>query len=700
MNFHLETSKVTPSHLARNAIVYVRQSTGYQVLHNTASADRQYDMADHARMYGWEEKKIIIIDKDQGLSGASAMKREGFKEMVMEIIEGRVGAVFSLEASRLAREDVDWQQLIQLCGYSNTLIGDEGGIYAVREINDKLLLDFKGIFAVFERYIIKCRLNGGRLKRAEQGKLRTLLPPGYVYSQAGAIIMDPDEGVRLCLQLFFEQFKLLGSCAAVARSFHERNIRFPTRVYDRSYHAEYRPLPLTATRAVKLIRNPLYAGMYVYGRRQTVQKAGMDGDRVVLSTKIIEASPEDWIVVIPGSHEPYITEEQYRENLLRLRANQFKRCLTSVGVARPGAALLQGIVRCGVCGMKMAVHYQGKNNAPSYQCFGVNRLVRSRSCTSVSGVKVDPAVTQYLLRTLAPAQAEASFGTIEQIEADLRREVDLAKSRVDEAERQAAEAEHLFRQAAPKNEHVRAALEDRWEEASIEVENAKREFEFIRTSACPGLQPEEKEVLLKLIGELPKLWVAPETTQQDRKELLRLVIQDVLLVRVSGFIKVTIRWQGGGRQEFDVLWPNYPQSHMTDPMTIDLIRRLAVTHTDTQIAEHLNREGIQTLRGKQFNRLTIFSLRDKYGIRGCNSANYPGFDGRREDGRYSVTAVAKILDVKRSCIIRWCSEGKLDAARAATNSKLWIKLDPEDIPRLKQSVRRVSLRSEKSIMQP
>lgn len=425
MNFQLETSKVTPSHLARNAIVYVRQSTGYQVLHNTASAERQYDMADFAKMYGWEGEKIITIDKDRGLSGTSVMKREGFREMVAEIIEGRVGAVFAREASRLAREDVDWQQLVQLCGYTNTLIADEGGIYAVQHLNDKLLLDFKGIFAVFEQYIIKSRLNGGRLKRAEQGALRFFLPPGYAYSMAGTIIMDPDEGVRqgvrLRVQLLFEQFKALGSCAAVARYFHEQKIGFPTRVYDGRYHDEYRMMPLTAMRAVKLIRNPMYAGIYVYGRRQTVPQADMDGDRVVFTTKIIEVAPEDWVVVIPKSHEAYITEEQYRENLLRLRANQFKRGSTEPGAVRPGAALLQGSVRCGVCGVKMSVHYQGKNNAPTYQCYGVDKLDSSRKCTSVSGVKVDSAVTQHLLRTLIPAHAEASFGTLEQIEADVRR---------------------------------------------------------------------------------------------------------------------------------------------------------------------------------------------------------------------------------------------------------------------------------------
>jgi DNA invertase Pin-like site-specific DNA recombinase len=682
------SGKITASHLARTAIVYVRQSTWFQVQHNTASTARQLGMAGQAQTYGWGRDKIIVIDKDQGLSGASTEKREGFKEMVTQTISGRVGAIFALEASRLARDDFDWQQLVRLCAHTDTLIADESGIYVAKDLNDKLLLDFKGIFAAVEQQILKSRLVGGKLKRAEQGKLRFLLPPGYTHDKEGAIVIDPDDNVQKYVRLFFEQFKELGSAEAVARHFRAHKLGFPTR----ACHPEYKMMPLTAGRAVKLARNPTYAGIYVYGRRQTIHGAVLEGDRVIPTTKFVEVSPEAWTVVIPGSHYAYITEEQYRQNLLRLEANRLKKNSEGCGPARAGAALLQGIVRCGVCGNKMSVTYQGRKNAPTYGCFGADRPERKRRCTIASAVRVDPAVTECLLQALVPARAEESFGALGRIEADARRHIELGEARVKEAGREAAKAERLYLGVAGENSHVKAALERKWEEASMEVESARRDLEALRASSRQGLESEERESLLRLMGELPKLWDSPATDHQQRKELLRVVIKDVLLIRGRGVVKITVRWHGGGSQQLEVAWPHFPQSNTTDPATIELIRRLALTHTDTQIAEHLNREGIKPLRAERFDRRVVFRLRTDKGIRGCNSANYTGFSGQREDGRYSARAVARMLKVTKGTIIRWCQEGRLDAVRASVDSRFWIRIAAREIPKLKQSVRRVQLR--------
>jgi len=372
MTLHQASSKITPDHLERYAVVYIRQSSKYQVLHNTASTAQQYAMASLAHSCGWAADKIIINDKDQGLSGASTEKREGFKEMVAQTVSGNVGAIFALEASRLAREDIDWQMLVKLSGNTKTLLVDECGVYAAQELNDKLLLDMKGMFAVFERQQIKSRLVGGKLARAKEGKLRFRLPPGYSYSPSGDIIIDPDKNIQGYVQLFFEQFNVLGSALGVTRYFRDHNLMFPTR----DYNAEYKMMPLLSIRAVKLIRNPFYAGTYVYGRRQTVPSAVLDGQRLILKTKIIEVSQENWTVVIPKAHEAYITEERYQENLRRLEANQFKKNSKGVGAARPGSALLQGLVRAGSAGIRCPSDTRAKITRPPISASGsINSII-------------------------------------------------------------------------------------------------------------------------------------------------------------------------------------------------------------------------------------------------------------------------------------------------------------------------------------
>lgn len=689
MTMHLEMSKITPSHLARNAVVYVRQSSKYQVFHNTASTARQYAMADVARQWGWPADRIITIDQDQGLSAGSSQKRKGFQELVAQTVLKRVGAIFALEVSRLAREDVDWQQLVKICAYADTLLVDESGVFVSGNLNDKIVLDVKGMFAVIERYVLKARLVGARLARAKEGKLRHRPAPGYIYSESGVIVIDPDSEVQALVRLFFDRFKTLGSALAVARYFRDRKLKFPTRLYGGRYHAECKMAALADGRAVKLVYNPTYAGMYVYGQRQSVPNVILEGDRVILTTKTVEAAPEDWTVVLRNSHEAYITEEQYHENLRRLGANRFKKNSEDAGAPRPGAALLQGIARCGECGNKMYVGYQGKNNAATYKCFGGDKFDGYGRCTSASAVRVDPEISRCLLRALHPAQAEATFGTLEQIEEEMRRDAKVAEARLGEAEREAGRAQHLYRQAAPENVRVRAVLEREWEEAEVEAERARQNLEAARASTREGLRPEEKEGLLEMIGELPGLWASPATSQQDRKELLRLVVKDVLLIRAPGVSKVTVRWQDGGRQEFEVPWPNFPESNTTGATVIERIRELAAAHSDAQIAEHLNRECIRPLRAKRFTRTQVFSLRRKHGIRGGNSASYPGRGGEREEGTYSLQEVADMIGVGRITILDWCRKGKLDSVQASPRGRLWVRVDPADVSRLKGSVRRV-----------
>lgn len=680
-------SKITDDHLGRIAAVYVRQSTYVQLQNNTASTARQYNMANVARRYGWADGRINIIDKDQGLSGATIDRREGFQEMMAEIILGRIGAVFAVEASRLARDSADWQQLVKLCMHTNTLIIDETGVHDPRAFDDKLLLDVKGLFSALEDYIIKSRLYGAALTRAREGKLRFSLPPGYVHSSTGEIVIDPNRRIQKRVRLLFEQFEALGSALAVAKYFRSRNILFPTKYLNGASRAKLRMMPLTHARVIKILHHPIYAGMYVYGRRTTVVKPVRDGETILLKRCTVTLGRDEWQVAFRGAHEAYITEEQYERTQLRLAANCYLQNREGEGTPREGSALLQGIVRCGVCGSKLCMRYQGRKNEPYYQCINRRRYDHVGRCVSAPASRVDPAVKERLLEALAPVRVEASIGVLEQIEVTARREVEFARSRVKEAKAQAARAEDRYSQAEGENRRVRLKLEGEWEQALAELEEAQRALAAHESFRPEALRPEEKESLLKLVGELPQLWDGQNTDWQDRKELLRVMVREVRLLRVPGFVKATIRWEGGGQCEVEVPYSNYPESHSTDPAAIEVIRSLAPTCTDREIADRLNEQGLRPLHARRFSAYTVVSLRIGNGIRNGNTRKQPfGFTGQREDGRFTMTALAAAVGRSRASVDKWCKREKVDIIRPSRYGPRWVKVTEEEIERMKRSI--------------
>lgn len=685
MSAHQSLSKVTPDHLARFAAVYIRQSTQMQLVNNTASTARQYNMANLARQYGWADDRIKVIDKDQGLSGTSIDWREGFKELLADIILGHVGAVFAVEASRLARDSADWQQLVKLCTYTNTLIVDESGVHDPRAFDDKLLLDVKGLFGAIEDYIIKSRLRGGALTRAREGKLRFRLPPGYVHSPSGEIVIDPDETIQERVLLLFEQFEILGSAFAVVRHFRTRNILFPTTFYDGAFHAEYRMKPLYLGQALRLLHNPIYAGMYVYGKTKMAPRPVRDGETIRLKTCYVRLEPDEWQVVLRGAHEAYITEEQYERIERRLRENCFRQNPDGAGAARRGTALLQGIARCGVCGNKMYVRYQGRKNEPYYQCRHRRRYGDEMQCVFAPARRVDPLVRQCLLEALAPARIEAALSVIDRMEADSRQEVELARSRVKEARGQARRTENLFKQAAQTNERVREKLEGEWEEALKELEGAERDLSALQSSSRDSLRADERESLLALLGDLPDYLESPTTSQQDWKELLRMMIKEVRLLRGPGVVKAAVRWEGGGQRQVEGPWPSYPDSHSTDTKVVDTIRYLAPTHTDKEIAAYLNGQGLRPLRAEKFGRVTVAGLRMCYGIPNGNTRKPPF--RFKADGRITLTALAVKAGRSRASVVKWCKREGVDMVRPAHNSPFWVKISDEEITRLKQAIR-------------
>jgi DNA invertase Pin-like site-specific DNA recombinase len=366
----LSKQKIGPEHLDRLAMIYVRQSTLAQVRKRTASTARQYDLIQRALDLGWSSERIVVIDEDQGQSGASAANRDGFQRLVADVGLGRVGAVLSLEVSRLARSCSDWYRLIEICALAHTLVIDEEGIYDPTLYNDRLLLGFKGTMSEAELHWLKARLDGGRLERAQQGRLRFLLPTGLVHNDKGQIVLDPDEQVQQAIRLVFDLFDELGSAGAVARHFATHKLLFPTRKCGGERHGELTWRPLSRDRVLVVLSSPLYAGAYVYGRRQ-VRPVSIPGETLRVERIRRPVSRDEWIVNIQDAHPGYITWLQFLQNQQHLQANCTRDYDTHAhrGAAREGKALLQGIALCGHCGRRIQIQYKDRR-VPHYNCPG------------------------------------------------------------------------------------------------------------------------------------------------------------------------------------------------------------------------------------------------------------------------------------------------------------------------------------------
>ncbi len=679
-----DVSKIEREHLQRLAYVYIRQSSLHQVEFNTASTARQYNLVERVKELGWTEEKIIIVDQDQGQSGASLEGRDGFKLMMRDIVMGNVGAVFSLEASRLARDSSDWHLLVKLCITRNTLIIDEQGVHNPRVFNDRLLLSIKGTLSDAELHLITSRLNGGRLQRAKEGKLRRLLPAGYVYDTSGCIVFDPSAEVQETVRLLFDKFEELGSCLATVRYYRRHNLLAPNRHYDGRYHADTKLGQMTYSRR-SMLHNPIYAGIYVHGQTRTDIQV-ISSDTMETAGRRVLVPPEDWAIVIRENHEAYITEERYRRNLQRLKDNRNRR--ESPGAINRGQALVQGIVRCGVCGRSMLVKYPGAKRQPVYYCRG-DQQTGQRSCQKLAGKKVDATITELVLKAFEPAQlelAEANFNHLEGEGAAIR---DQWRLQLQEAETEAETASRLFKKAAIQNRHVADQLQDEWEQALQRVGKIKQAERDLPTPPSPETLAATVKRLSTVAQNLAVVWHAISTADKDRKQLTRLLIKDVILLRRPDLIHMTVRWISGGRLEREISCPSFPKSHESDPEVIAVIKEMASTHPDRVIAEKLNalgygRRSVQ----KKFTPHSVHSLRSSRDIPRCPDHYASDGTGPRGDDRYNTRDVAKALGLCQGSICHLCRVGKLDAIRSGPTSPWWIKIDSPQFEQLRQPMQK------------
>jgi DNA invertase Pin-like site-specific DNA recombinase len=688
MLFPSTPSKIRPTHLERQAFIYVRQSTLFQVREHTASTARQYDLAQRARDLGWPQEHITIIDQDQGHSGASTAGRDGFQALLVEVGLGHAGAVLSLEVSRLARSSSDWYRLLEICALTDTLVIDEEGVYDPGQYNDRLLLGFKGTMSEAELHWLRSRLLGGKLEKAQHGALRFRPPAGFVLNPVGQVVFDPDEEVQHAVRLLFTLFAQAGSALAVVKHFAEHHLRFPTRGWGKRQGTDLCWEPLTHTRVLEVLHNPAYAGAYVYGRTQTRTRL-LPGEAPRVKGRTRRVARQDWPIVLHDHHPAYVTWEQFLWCQQQLDDNRTFRPEDRPGAVREGAALLQGLVLCGQCGRRMRVRYLEDGTIPSYDCNALHVRQAGPTCQSLRGDGVDAAVTRVFLDAMQPAQLAISLATLEQVEAHARQIDRQWHLRLERAQYEADLARRRFLAVDPDNRLVARTLERDWNDKLAAVAALERAYAAMPPLTARLVSPEERQRILALAQDVPAVWAAETTSQTERKQLLRCLIKDVTLTKHATTIAVAIRWQTEACTLVDIPRPARAcDRRRTSPTVIARIRALAPHHTDRQIATTLNHEGAPPGLGGSFTASKVAWLRYAYAIpAGCPEA--PGVcpNGQRGDGRYSARAAADLLNVDVGTIADWCRTGRLEYVQQTPHSPRWITLPPEHIAALRKPVR-------------
>ena len=687
MNALTPTLKLREDHLKRQALIYIRQSTLLQVRDNTGSTARQYDLAKRAQQLGWPEDRITVIDQDQGQSGASSIDRDGFEQLITDVGLGRAGAVFSLEASRLARSCSDWYRLLEICALSDTLVIDDTEVYDPGQYNDRLLLGFRGTMSEAELHWLRNRLIGGKRAKAERGELRFRPPTGYVYDAANRLVFDPDEEIQHAVRLLFECFEQTGSALAVVKHFAKHKLRFPTRSWGKEADNEVIWKSLSHARVLYVLHDPAYAGTYVYGRTKTrSRRLPGEAPRIKGRTRVVKRT--DWPIVIYDHHPAYIHWDQFLQNERLLDDNRTVRDNDRRGALREGAALLQGIVLCGHCGRRMTVRYL-KVNRPSYECNQLHKQRGGKTCQSTRGDGIDQAVAKALLEAMTPAQLAISLATFEALEAQAQQLDQQWQRRLERARYEAELARRRYTAVDPDNRLVSRSLENDWNAKLAEIEQLQREYAELPAAKYQPLGQKEREKILALAQDLPALWQAATTSQTQRKQLLRLLIKDVTLSKQGRVIQIAIRWQTNACSRLEITRPlPSPVARRTSPEVISRIQALAPTHTEAQIAESLNADGFKPGASDTFTASKVNWIRYAHGIvNGCPQAPGACKNGQRGDGRYSAKAVAEMLNVDVSTIADWCETGRLDFVRSTPHGPRWISLTPEIISQLRKPYR-------------
>jgi DNA invertase Pin-like site-specific DNA recombinase len=629
-------AKITPEHLDRTALIYLRQSTLMQVREHGESTARQYGLAGEAARLGWPAGRIEVIDCDLGLSGRTATHREGFRELLGRVCAGEAGAVFGLEISRLARSNADLSRLLEIARITGTLVIDADGVYDLADINDRLLLGLKGQMSEAELHFLHTRLDGARVAAAARGDLRLPLPAGLVHDDDGQVVKDPDEEIQAAITDMFAAFTATGSAYGVVTAFAGR--RFPAgRDGGRTWGR------LSYSRVVGLLHNPAYAGAYAYGRHRTRQQVDAGGG-IRSATRAV--TRDQWQVLIRDHHEGYITWEQYLAIEAKMAANQ-----TSRGARPPreGGALCQGIIYCG-CGRHMGVSYHDDGRA-YYACRARSDRQATPGCQHVSTATVDAAVTRALFAAIAPGELALAIDAAAEVTSRRQRAARAAELAAERARYQADRAERAFCACEPENRLVARTLEARWEARLTELADAEAALASQLAGQAPLPGPDQ---LRDTAASLPALWHAPTTSSKDRKRLLRTLLGDVTVMPATdpACLRIGLRWNSGATEE--LLTGRYQQQPRTSPDAIDLARQLGPAIDNKDLAAALNAAGHRTAHGRPFDIDSAGNLRAYHKI------SYPPRTGH---GELTTAQAAARLGVSVQTIKYWIGHGYLPARR-------------------------------------
>lgn len=677
-------SKLQDHHLRRQAMVYVRQSHPQQVIDHVESTARQYALVERAIAYGWSPERVIVIDEDQGQSGQSIATRLGFQRLLAEVSLDHVGLILGLELSRLARSNKDWHQLLELCAIFGTLLADADGLYDPTDYNDRLLLGLRGMMNEAEIYILKGRMNEGLRNKAKRGELLNHPPMGYVRGTDGDYHLDPDEQAQRVVRLIFDVFEQQGSLHGLLRYLVAHDICLPIRPHqgiNRGQLEWHCPNRMTLQ---NVLHHPIYAGAYRWGYRKIDPRKQQPGRP---NTGKTVNSPESCEVLIKDRFPAYISWERFASIQQRLANN--RSIAQAQGAAREGPSLLGGLLRCGRCGRRLAPSYSGKANHLRYTCMRATIDYGAPICLSLSGALLDDFVVEQLMAVLEPASLELSIAAEQVLRAE-RAQLEMHwQQRLERAHYGAERAARQYHVVEPENRLVARELERQWEEALRHEQHEQEAYHRFCREQPAELTSNERDAIRRLAQDMPGLWVASETTAQDRQEIVRLLLEQVS-VDVQGDseqVDVTLHWAGGIQSQHRITRPvaRYEQLS-TYPKLLARIEQLRHDGMSfAQIAEHLNGEGFYPpKRTDRFNGGMIARLLSQRGLHGPRPRAMVE-TGVLEADEYWLSDLARQLNLPRITLYKWQRLGWVHSRKVAEAlGRLTLWADDEELERLRQ----------------
>jgi DNA invertase Pin-like site-specific DNA recombinase len=671
-------SKIRDRHLDRLAIVYVRQSSPQQVLENRESRERQYALAQLAQRLGWPAERVVIIDEDQARSGRWADNRSGYQRLMTEVTLSHVGIVLGLEHSRVSRSNAEWHRLIDVCGIFHTLLCDQDGVYDALDGNDRLLLGMKSAMSEYELITMRNRLLRGSRNKAERGELFLAVPLGYLKTPAGEVIQEPDEQARGMIQLVFDKFDELGSAYAVFRYLAVNGLRLGFRRQRGGRIGELEWRAPSPARILSILRHPIYAGAYAYGLHRAGTKDPATG-RAEGGKWFVP--PAELPVLIRDRLPAYISWDRYLANLQRLEQNRSLH--DARGVPRRGEALLPGLVVCGRCGHRMTTRYKA-DKKPGYHCGESWRRALDEPCGCIAAATLDDLVVREVLRALEPAALDLSLRAIEGAERERGRLHDQWRQTLERARQDVARAERQYHAVEPENRLVARTLEARWEEALKRQRQVEEDYHRFLARLPAALSEADRRRIRSLSASVAALWHAPGTTASDRKQIVRCVVERVIVVadKATELNEVTIAWQGGVTTRHQVARPVGKYEQLKDFRR--LTERIEQLHREgrhlAQIAERLNSEGLVPPRRRGvFTAGTIGSL-----VRDLGLVGELFRDDLVGEDEWWIPDLARRLGVIAQKVHYWVKRGWVHSRRTPSGKHLIVWADEDEIHRLRQ----------------